>query len=82
MSFIEEISSGGEVPLKIGMIHGETNALQEATLQNAQYNMIHKPAQSGLMYQHIQFRRIEKFIKNYFDVGKVTKEVNQNDKIL
>ena len=41
--------------------------------------MIHRPAQSGLMYQHIQFRRIDKFIKNYFDVGKVTKEVPQKD---
>ncbi len=31
MSFIEEISSGGD-PLKTGTIHGETNALQEATI--------------------------------------------------
>lgn len=34
------------------------------------------------MFQHIQFRRIEKFVKNYFDAGKVTLEQNQNDKLL
>lgn len=34
------------------------------------------------MYQHIQVRRIEKFIKNYFDAGKVTLELNQNERLL
>jgi hypothetical protein len=37
-----------------------------------------------LMFQHVQFRRIEKFFKNYFDAGKVISENNieGEDKIL
>ena len=45
---------------------------------NAQYNLIYRVDNTGLKFQHIQFRRLEKFSKNYLDAGKVTKEMVQN----
>jgi hypothetical protein len=50
-------------------------ALQEATAMNAQYNLIYRADRAELMFQHVQFRRIEKFMKNYLDAGKVTQEL-------
>jgi hypothetical protein len=49
---------------------------------NAQYNLIYKAENNGLMYQHIQFRRIEKFTKNYLDAGKVTQELVKDQHLL
>lgn len=50
MSFIEQISSTGDIPLRIGRPIGELTALQEATAMNAQYNLIYKAENTGLMY--------------------------------
>jgi hypothetical protein len=37
-----------------------------------------------LMFQHVQFRRIEKFYRNYFDAGRVVEEIQtpEYDKIV
>ena len=44
-------------------------------LQDADENMTHE-----LMYQHIQFRRTEKFIKNYLDSGQlINQKMDQNN---
>ena len=65
-------------------------ALQEATHQNANMkeNLV-QLWQDGefvpeLMYQHVQFRRTEKFMKNYIDTGcLVNQKMAQNsDKML
>ena len=57
--------------------------LEAATAQNAQYNLIYNNAvalrklpfsEDSLKFQHLQFRRVEKFMKNYLDVGKVVQE--------
>ena len=54
-------------------------SLQQATNANAQflnfqhnYGLIGEPETTDLMFQHIQFRRIEKFMKNYLDAGFIS----------
>lgn len=95
-SFFETLSAGQSVDPVYedrGMRRNRNRSmtrLQAATNQNAimQENLIqfmdHTDYVPELMYQHVQFRRTEKFMKNYIDQGSViTQKMAQNsDKML
>ena len=45
--------------------------------------MIGESYTMDLMFQHVQFRRNEKFMKNYIDPGVINKQMmSSNDKLL
>ena len=92
-SLFEEMSNGpsvdhvNDIPKKR---RRSQSRLRLATNQNAnvQENLINLMNDSDfvpeLMYQHVQFRRMEKFNKNYTDAGTLMheKKKQNNNKIL